>query len=152
MIDYDDLIRIDLFDDLTEEELKSIREICSEERYAPGEFIFKEGSQAKRLYVLKEGKVSIEIQVGDNKHLSVFTISQGADLFGWSALVEPFKFTASARCVDAATVLAVDGVKLMGLIEKDYRMGFLIMRRILRFISQRVRDSRLQLIHCYYAR
>lgn len=150
MIAYDDIKKIEFFTDLTEGEIKALQEICREENYHSGDFVFQEDAPAEHLYVLKKGKVSIDIKVTGGKYLSVLTISRFAEPFGWSALVTPFRFTASARCVEDSTVLSIDGKRLMDLIERDYRMGFLIMRRLAKIISERVRETRLQLIHTFY--
>ncbi len=150
MISYDDLKKIEFFADLTEEELRAIQQICKEEGYRAGDFIFREDTLAEHLYVLKSGKVSIDIRVANDRYLSVFTVSRFAEPFGWSALVVPFRFSASARCIEDSTIFSIDGKRLMALIERDYRMGFLIMRRIARVISERVRETRLQLIHTFY--
>ena len=150
MISYDDIKRIDFFKDFTEDELKAVQEICNEESYRAGAIIFNEDDPALHLYVLKTGKVSTEIKIASGKYLSVLTLSNFAEPLGWSALVEPFRFTATARCVEDSTIFSIDAMKLMDLIKKDYRMGFLVMRRIARLISERIRDTRLQLIHTFY--
>ena len=151
MIAYDDLKKIEFFADLTEEELSAVQEICREENYRKGDLIFTEDTSAEHLYVLKSGKISIDIKVAGGDYLSVLTVSHFAEPFGWSALVAPFKFTASARCMEDSIIFSIDGWKLLGLIERDYRMGFHIMRRIAKIISARVRDTRLQLIHTFYS-
>lgn len=150
MIDFSNLKKIDFFADLTEDELRSIQRVCHEEQYYIGDAIHEEGKPAKHLYVLKQGKVSIDIQVAAEKHLSVLTISDSGAPFGWSALVEPFRFTASARCVEDSTVFSIDATALMSIIEKNYRMGFLIMGRLAKLISGRVKNTRLQLISCFF--
>ena len=150
MISYDDIKRIDFFKDFTEDELKAVQEICNEENYSAGAIIFNEDDPALHLYVLKTGKVSTEIKIASGKYLSVLTLSNFAEPLGWSALVEPFRFTATARCVEDSTIFSIDALKLMDLIKKDYRMGVLVMRRIARLISERIRDTRLQLIHTFY--
>ena len=150
MISYDDIKRIDFFKDFTDDELKAVQEICNEENYSAGAIIFNEDDPALHLYVLKTGKVSTEIKIASGKYLSVLTLSNFAEPLGWSALVEPFRFTATARCVEDSTIFSIDAMKLMDLIKKDYRMGFLVMRRIARLISERIRDTRLQLIHTFY--
>lgn len=150
MISLDDLKRIEFFADLTDEEVKLIQGICHEASYKAGDYIFAEDSPADNLYILKNGKVSIEIKVGSGKYLSVYTVSRFAEPFGWSAIVEPYRFTAAARSVVDSTVFSVDRKKLMELIEKDYHLGFLVMRRVAKIISERVRETRLQLIHTFY--
>ena len=150
MIDYDDMKGIDFFKDFTEDELKSVQVICKEDRYKAGDIIFNEVTPARYLYILKSGKVSLDIKVASDKYISILTISNFAEPLGWSALVEPFRFSATARCVEDATIILVDAMKLLELFKNDYRMGFLVMRRIASLISARIRDTRLQLIHTFY--
>ncbi|MDD5433800.1 MAG: cyclic nucleotide-binding domain-containing protein [Nitrospira sp.] len=150
MISFDDIKRIDFFKDFTEDELNAVQKICNEESYSAGAVIFNEDEPALHLYVLKTGKVSIDIKVDSGRYLSVLTLSNFADPLGWSALVEPFRFTASGRCVEDSTIISIDAMKLLELIKNDYRMGFLIMRRIAQLISHRIKDTRFQLIHTFY--
>ncbi len=150
MISFDDLKRIEFFADLTDEELILVQGICREENYSAGAYIFTEDANADNLYILKKGKVSIDIKVASDKYLSVYTVSRFAEPFGWSAIVEPYRFTAAARSVVDSTIFAVDRRRLMQLIERDYHMGFLIMRRVAKIISERVRETRLQLLHTFY--
>lgn len=150
MISYDDMKGIDFFKDFTEDELKAVQVICTEESYKAGDIIFNEGNPALHLYVLKSGKVSIDIKVASGKYISVLTLSNFGEPLGWSALVAPFRFTATTRCVEDSTIISIDAMKLLELFKNDYRMGFLVMRRIACLISERIRDTRLQLIHTFY--
>ncbi len=150
MISYDDMKGIDFFKDFTEDELKAVQVICTEESYKAGDIIFNEVTNARYLYILKSGKVSLDIKVASDKYISILTISNFAEPLGWSALVEPFRFSATARCVEDSTIILVDAMKLLELIKNDYRMGFLVMRRVASLISARIRDTRLQLIHTFY--
>lgn len=150
MISFDDLKRIEFFADLTDEELILVQGICREENYSAGAYIFTEDANADNLYILKKGKVSIDIKVAGDKYLSVYTVSRFAEPFGWSAIVEPYRFTAAARSVVDSTIFAVDRKRLMELIERDYHLGFLIMRRVAKIISERIRETRLQLLHTFY--
>lgn len=150
MVETGKLKGIEFFKDLTDDELESVGAICEEVGFKGGEMVFKDGAPARGIYVLEDGKVSIEIEINGGKQVSVLTISGSGEPFGWSALVEPFKFTANARCVEDSIIISIDGKALLGLIEKNYRMGFFIMTRIAKMVSERVGFSRRQLLNCYY--
>ena len=92
----------------------------------------------------------MEIKVSEEKHVSVYTISHAGEAFGWSSLVEPFKFSAGARCVEDSTVISIDVRKLKDQINQDYRLGYIIMGKVSKIISDRLRNTRLQLIHVTY--
>ena len=79
MISFDDLKRIEFFADLTDGELILVQGICQEVSYNSGDYIFAEDSPADNLYILKKGKVSIEIKVASEKYLSVYTVSRFAE-------------------------------------------------------------------------
>ncbi|MFQ5900446.1 MAG: cyclic nucleotide-binding domain-containing protein [Thermodesulfobacteriota bacterium] len=150
MIDHEELKKIELFEDLNEEELKKVADICEEEQHKAGDILFSENSPADNLYVMRRGRVAIEIEVSGGKKVNVYTASQDDEPFGWSALVEPFKSTASARCVKDSTIVSIDGRGLKNLIDNDYRLGYIIMRKVARVISTRLRNTRLQLISVAY--
>jgi len=150
MIESKDLKKIEFFQDFTEEELEALNHVCSEKRFKAGALIFKEGAPADSLFVLKEGRVSIDVEVTGGKQVSVLTLSHFAEPFGWSAIVEPFMCTASARCMEDSVVFSIDGKALIDLIDNDYRLGFLVMRRVAKIMSGRVRKTRLQLINTLY--
>jgi len=53
-----------LFKGLTNPEIDSIAEISREESFPAGAVVFTEGSIANNLYVVKQGKVAIDMRVG----------------------------------------------------------------------------------------
>ena len=69
MIAYDDLKKIEFFTELTDGELESIQPLCKEEHYRAGDLIFIEDTPADHLYVLKGGRISIDITVGSSKYV-----------------------------------------------------------------------------------
>jgi len=50
-----------LFENLTEPELEKLAELGQEEVYEVGETIVREGVEINRLYIVKEGRVVIEL-------------------------------------------------------------------------------------------
>ena len=145
MVDAEILQRLDVFDGLTPHELKAVTGISELVEYPKGSMVFKENEDARKLYVLLEGKVAIQYEVGRNMEAIVHTVTAG-QAFGWSALVQPYQFTASARCMEDSSIVTVDRASMRGLIEMDCHLGFLIMEKLAELISGRLRDTRIQLI------
>lgn len=150
MIDSKWLGKVEFFKDLTEKEITDIAKFCETEELKAGEAVFTEGETARGLYVLKDGKVSIEMSVSGEDRMSLYTITKEGETFGWSALVEPFEMTASARSVENSTIVVVSGEKLRSYIQEDFHAGYLIMKRIARMMSRRVKTTRIQLLNCHY--
>ena len=145
MVPVETLKKLDVFDDLTKAELEAIQGIAQIEDFPRGTVIFNENEDAKNLFVLLQGNVAIQFEVGRNRRVTVHSVSSG-QAFGWSALVQPYRFTASAKCVNKCQVVAVDRDGIRKLIEMDCHMGFVIMEKLAGLVSERLRDTRMQLI------
>ncbi len=145
MVPSDILGRLDIFSGLTDKELEAVTEVSNIVNYSSGDVIFREYEQAKDLYVLLEGRVAIEFEVGHHQE-AVVHVAEGGQAFGWSALVQPYRFTATARCQDDSKVISVDRAGLRKLMDRDCYLGFVIMEKLAEIISMRLRETRLQLI------
>jgi CRP-like cAMP-binding protein len=111
--------------------------------------IFKEGDEATELYILTEGRVALEMDirpVPDRPAIptAVDVITKGESL-GWSALVEPYVYTLSARCLTNCQVLALKGEMLRNVMADDRDLGYELMKRLAKLISLRLTYTRLRL-------
>lgn len=137
------LRKAEIFEGLTDDELNKVDRICDIEVYEPGAIIFNENDEAKKLYIVESGRVSIRIEIGPDRYLPVFSCSEGC-VFGWSPLVPPYQYTAGAKCMEKSTVVAIDGAKLRELCHSDTHLCSVVMAGIARLISSRLRNTRLQ--------
>lgn len=72
-------------------------------------------------------------------------VATDGEVLGWSALVEPYEYTLSARCMNNCRVLAVNGDMVRGVMADDVNLGYEFMRRLTKIISLRLTHSRLRL-------
>jgi CRP/FNR family cyclic AMP-dependent transcriptional regulator len=133
----------DLFTGLGDELLARIGALCQMESYKAGAVIFAEGNPADKLYILEEGIVTIRIQPAPGgKNLVVQPIEKKAGVFGWSGLADPSIYTASAVCATDVKVIAIDGDKLMALLEEFPSSGLVVMKRLVAIVGARLRRTR----------
>jgi CRP/FNR family cyclic AMP-dependent transcriptional regulator len=145
MVPIETLKGLDIFDGLSEKELESLTEIAEIAELPKGSIIFREHEDANNLFVLLHGNVAIQFEVGHHRDAVVHSVGSG-QAFGWSALVQPYQFTATARCINASTLVTISRVKLRDLMEEDCHMGFVIMEKLAELVSERLRETRIQLI------
>ena len=129
--------------------LKKVGNLCRGGSYQEGEMIFKEGDEAKEIYVLVDGRVALEMEVRPVPSrpgipTAVEMVTQGETL-GWSALVEPCVYTLSARCITSCRVLAIKGDMLRKVMADDVGLGYELMKRLTKIISSRLTHTRLRL-------
>jgi len=148
MIPYRLLQGFDLVKGLSEDELKSVAALGREETFNEGEVVFQEGTEARRVYLLVEGRVALRFRLPLkplNRETTIDTVGKG-EAFGWSALVTPHRLTATAICSEQAKCLVFEGAELRQLFQESHHIGYVIMENLASVIAGRLRDVRLQLI------
>ncbi|GAB4504692.1 MAG: hypothetical protein Fur0043_16860 [Anaerolineales bacterium] len=136
-----------LFKDLPEEFVTKLAPLCQEETFRAGEVIFREGTQADQLHFLLEGSLVLKVQLTSRpESITVSAVNRKYESFGWSGLVPPHHYTASAICEQDCHVLTIPGAALMELLKQNPMAGFLIMQRIAEMIANRLHTSRQALL------
>ncbi len=138
-----------LFGGLSEIELEGVASLCRERTHENGSVIFTIGGSATDVYLLKAGKVEIQIEFKiyeQEVRATVYTVGKG-EIFGWSALVPPHRLTASARCQGKADVIMINGKELLEVLEKDKRIGYVVMKNLSALISSRLASTTIALRH-----
>jgi len=137
---------MDIFEFLKLDELKDIAALSQIEEYDQGQIVFKDGDKAEKIYMILEGRVSIEIEIASGKRSSVYTLTKGK-FFGYPSLLRSRKFTTFARCLDkvkVATMVADDLVNKV--FKNDCRRGYLVMNRVAELVAQKLNETRMQLL------
>ena len=91
---------------------------------------------ADRLYILEEGEVSVSSRKGD--HYSI--LSPGKSI-GWSFLVAPNRYTATAVTVSLSRLLVMKSPDFYYLIHKEPKMGVKVMDNLARVVASRLKGA-----------
>jgi CRP/FNR family transcriptional regulator, cyclic AMP receptor protein len=124
---------------------------ASNVRFSAGTYIFKEGEEANQFYLIRAGKVALEILAPHNKTLTVETLEQG-DLLGWSWLVPPYIWSFHARAIQETRAIALDGKCLRGKCEQNHDLGYEVLKRFSQLMARRLQATRFQLLDVYAGR
>ncbi len=146
------LTALPFFAGLSETELKSMSIIANKVSFQRGDLIFRENDPAHTLYLLLDGWVDVVVNTDTKgeQHELVSTLSPG-DIFGWSALVDPHVYTASAVCASPVKIIELKGADLLGMFELDPKLCCVIMRRVCQVMADRLHATRLQMVSLFVA-
>ena len=139
------LQRAEVFLGLDDSDLAKVAALpsCREESYQAEDIIFSAGTEARFLYVLKEGEINLVMRSTQSsspaKKVVIDRVMTGG-FFGWSALVKPHFYTMSAICAEPSEVVVISGVELMSLFAQDYRVGYKVFQSLSHIIGTRLRD------------
>ncbi len=153
MVSPESLAHWNFFAGLDESTLGKLASLVSQLHFPEGETIFRQGDPATTLYLLLDGWVDLTVSQdaqGVRREL-LMTLTQG-EVFGWSAVVEPYIYTASAQCATPVTVLALPGPDLLALFTADAQLCYTLMNRICRVIAGRLESARAQLVSLFVSR
>jgi CRP/FNR family transcriptional regulator len=147
MVTVQDLKAFNLFAGLDEAELAQIAKLCARRTYESGAEIFSPGTPAGDVFMLQGGNDAVQIEVAICEHAprTVIHTLQKGEVFGWAALVPPHQRTGSARCVEKASVICLDGKALMELLDKNDHMGYVVMKNLSGILSTRLTYTTLVL-------
>lgn len=145
MVGLEILRKSDIFEGLSDDELAAIARIACEETYPAGAQIFAENEPATKLYLVREGRVAILIEIGRGQQTVIDTVMVNGS-FGWSALVPPYILTGTAKAMERTRVVTIPSGVLRELCKQNCRTCYTIMEKLATIISGRLKDTRLQLI------
>jgi CRP-like cAMP-binding protein len=117
-------------------------------RFQAGEHLFREGGNADQFYLLRHGRVAIEIYGAERGSITLMTVGEG-EMVGWSWLFPPYRWVFDARALELTRGIALDGKCLRQKCEQDHELGYDLMKRIVQVLEQRLQATRLQLLNLY---
>lgn len=146
MMTQEEVIHSPFFEGFPRAEVEALLKIGRERAFAAGEKILSEGEPAESFHLLIEGAVVLKMRADEHGELIVDTLRQTGEIFGWSALVEEGRSTATVECLQATRVLSFDGKEAEDLFLKNPALGYRFMRRLASLFSRRLERSRALLI------
>ena len=137
MVSMEDIKAIYLLADLTDQILEEMSSMTELRQFKEREVIYEEGDSAENFYMLKRGKILLEVEVSKQIIISLGSIKSGYS-FGWSALIPDSKHTSYAVCTEPCDVLITPGEKFLDLLNKDHAMGFVFMEGVMKILKNRL--------------
>ena len=136
------------FAGLPAEHSKLISGCASMARFASGEMICSAGSSADHFYLIRHGKVALEIIVPGRGNVPIQTLGEN-EVLGSAWLFPPYRWYFDAQAIELTRMLVFDGKCLREKCERDHDLGYELMKRFAQEMEQRLQATRLQLLDVY---
>lgn len=117
-------------------------------RFAPGAELLHEGAPADEFYLLRHGRVALEILEPGLPPVPFTTLGPG-EIVGASWLVPPYRWTFDARAIEATRAIGVDARCLRAKCDADHDLGYELLKRVSAMLIRRLHATRLQLLDVY---
>ncbi len=139
------------FKGLPHEQLHLLLGCASNVKFDAGEFISREGQEASEFYIIRQGKVALELFSPTHGPITVETLEDG-DVTGWSWLLPPYRAHFDARAVELTRAIRFDALCLRSKLDEDHDLGYELLKRFVKIIAERLSATRLQLLDIYGTR
>lgn len=131
-LDPQNIHEIDLFRELSSNELEKILPIIHPVKIIEGERLIREGSSSQLFYVIISGNYLIYFKDG-----RAFTLHDKGDMIGWSTIASPFTYHESAVALTDGEALMIPLEEFLYLVQSDSDLGSKITQKVLDTVRQR---------------
>jgi CRP/FNR family transcriptional regulator, cyclic AMP receptor protein len=141
MAEVTDLLnKVAIFKDLDADELNQVADVCKEEKFVSGEYIFREGEHGNRLYLIVEGEVRISRDVPGSGEEALAVLKAGA-LFGEMAVFDRTERSTHAISNGGTTVLTISRPDFEMLLDFNRELAYKVLWACVRLLSSRLRST-----------
>jgi CRP-like cAMP-binding protein len=121
---------------------------CKRSVHHGGSRLFTEGRVADRFWLIRDGRVSLELDVPGRGQVSIEQIGAGSVL-GWSWMFPPYRWHFTAVASERVFALELDGRGVRQLCDEDPAVGYELTRRFAAVLIDRLHAARGRLIDLY---
>lgn len=129
------LSQVKLFADLTDAERDALKTVATLRQGKVGERIIRQGKTLGKMYIILKGDAEVQI---DGKPFVTLT---GQPLVGEIEFLDGLPATADVILGKETILIEFDNAALTRLMEKQPRLGYVLMREIARIEAQRLRQT-----------
>jgi len=130
------------------EATRTLAGIAREYESAAARYLLREGEHTAELSLLASGRAAISEHVHGRGPVTVMTVEPG-DVFGWSAVVDPYRAVSNVLTIESVAVIAFDAESLLAAMRADRELAATVHEQVLRALSTRLVATRHQLLDLY---
>jgi CRP-like cAMP-binding protein len=137
-----------IFQSMSPEALELVSGCASNVRFADDEMLFREGDEADVFYVVRHGRVALDMFVPARGPVTIETVDPG-EVIGWSWLFPPYRWHFDAKALGLVRATKFDAACLRQKCEADTAFGYDLMGRFAQVMIERLQWTRLRLLDVY---
>jgi CRP/FNR family transcriptional regulator, cyclic AMP receptor protein len=113
--------------------------------YKKNDYFFHYGDNADKFFIIRTGKVGIQLPLPGHGSITVQTLGRGA-ILGWCWIFPPYSRTFTAKAMEDTRTIVFDGACLRKKCEEHPRLGYDFMKYFSPIVMQRLDSTRMQLL------
>lgn len=125
--------------------VKFLSNSATELRIKEGEVLFQQGKRADKFYLLRNGRISVQVPALMGPALEIQALDKD-QILGWSWLIPPYRWNFLARALEDSNLLEFDGSAILARCEEDPNFGYELFKRFATLMSERLDAARQKMM------
>ena len=134
--------------DMSDESLARLASMAREYETPARARLLREGDETKELSILVDGRIALTEHVAGRGSVTLMSAEPG-DVFGWSALIPPYKATATVVSLEPFKVIAIEAEALRAELKANCVLAACVYPRLAEALARRLSATRQQLLDVY---
>jgi CRP/FNR family cyclic AMP-dependent transcriptional regulator len=135
----------EFFSELSDDILNFLCACASPCEIRKGQLLFRHGENADKFYVLRKGRISIQMPAIMGPALEIQTLGED-QVLGWSWLISPYKWNFQAKAEEDSVLLEFDGASILARCEQEPKFGYELLKKFAALMSVRLDAARQKMM------
>lgn len=135
----------EFFSEFSDNILNFLCECSSTHEIKKGEILFRQGEHADKFYVIRNGRISIQMPAIMGPTLEIQNLGKD-QVLGWSWLISPYQWTFQAKAEEDSELLRFDGAAILARCEREPKFGYELLKRFAGLMSVRLDAARQKMM------
>ena len=135
----------EFFSEFSDDVLKFLCECSSTREIKKGQILFLQGEHADKFYVVRSGRISIQMPAIMGPTLEIQTVDED-QVLGWSWLISPYKWNFQTKAEEDSELLQFDGAAILARCEQEPKFGYELLKKFAGLMSVRLNAARQKMM------
>jgi CRP/FNR family cyclic AMP-dependent transcriptional regulator len=135
----------EFFSGFSDDVLNFLCQCSSTHSLKNGQILFRHGENADKFYVVRQGRLSIQIPAIMGPPLEIQSLGKD-QVLGWSWLIPPYKWSFQAKAEADAELLMFDGKLILARCEQEPAFGYALLKKFAALMSLRLDAARRKMM------
>ena len=135
----------DFFSEFSADLLEFLCECSCSYEIKKGQLLFLQGENADRFYVVRNGRISLQMPAIMGPTLEIQAVDEG-QVLGWSWLISPYKWNFQTKAEEDTELLQFDGVAILARCEQEPKFGYELLKKFAVLMSVGLNAARQKMM------
>ena len=135
----------EFFSEFSDDVLKFLCECSSTREIKKGQILFRQGENADKFYVVRSGRISIQMPAIMGPTLEIQTLDKD-QVLGWSWLISPYKWNFQTKAEEDSELLQFDGAAILARCEQEPKFGYELLKKFAALMSVGLNAARQKMM------